>query len=352
MSYSAEERLNLYQCYIQNNKSIALTIRAYRQKYPERRIPERSIFGRIERDLEQHGVLKYGKRNKPKNILDDETQLNICLYFEEFTENSIRDAEKDLNIARTDIHRTLEINNYRAFKFAKLQHLEPNDHILRLEYCNLMMNRHFRDPNFFNKICWTDEAVFTTSGIFNRKNSHYWSQENKNNFKTIQHQGRRSVHCWCAIYRNQIIGPLFLDNHLNGAGYLELLTNNIRPLLEVNGNINNIIYQMDGAPCHSTIQVINYLNENYAEVVGRNGNIRWPPRSPDLTPLVDYFLWGTLKDKVYKNKPQDVDDLRNRIREEIQNTNESAAVRDALRKLEVIYTTCIAQNGGHIAHLL
>lgn len=352
MSYSNEERLNLYQCYFQNNKSIALTIRAYRQKYPERRIPERSIFRRIEQDLEQHGFLKYNKRNKTRNVLDDQTQLNICLHFEEFGEKSIRDAEKDLDIARTNIHRTLQMNNYKAFKFAKLQQLEPNDYILRMDYCMLMMDRHFTDHNFFHNICWTDEAIFTTSGIFNRKNTHYWSQQNKKSFKTIQHQGRRSLHCWCAIYRNRIIGPLFLNNHLNGAGYLELLTNDIGPLLAVNGNnIHNIIYQMDGAPCHSTRLVQNYVTEHFAEIVGPNGNVRWPPRSPDLTPL-DNFLWGTLKNKVYKDRPRGINDLRNRITQEIQLLNRSGAVRDALRKLEVIYTTCIAQNGRHIAHLI
>lgn len=40
---------------------------------------ERSIFGRIEQDFEQHGVLKYVKINKRKNNLDDEMQLNILV---------------------------------------------------------------------------------------------------------------------------------------------------------------------------------------------------------------------------------------------------------------------------------
>ena len=32
-----------------------------------------------------------------------------------------------------------------------------------------------------------------------------------------------------------------------------------------------------------------------------DGPIKWPPRSPDLTPP-DFFLWGVLKDKVYAKK--------------------------------------------------
>ena len=35
----------------------------------------------------------------------------------------------------------------------------------------------------------------------------------------------------------------------------------------------------------------------------------WPPRSPDLTPS-DYFVWGYLKEKIYHNKPQNIEDLK------------------------------------------
>ncbi|KOC70354.1 hypothetical protein WH47_02857, partial [Habropoda laboriosa] len=40
-----------------------------------------------------------------------------------------------------------------------------------------------------------------------------------------------------------------------------------------------------------------------------------PSRSPDLSPL-DYFLWGTLKNKVYHEYlPTTVEDMQERIRE-------------------------------------
>jgi hypothetical protein len=41
----------------------------------------------------------------------------------------------------------------------------------------------------------------------------------------------------------------------------------------------------------------------------------WPLRSPDLTPP-DYFLWGYLKQGVYSNRPQTIEEL-------IQNTEVS-----------------------------
>jgi hypothetical protein len=45
---------------------------------------------------------------------------------------------------------------------------------------------------------------------------------------------------------------------------------------------------------------------------GRDGPIPWPPRSPDITPL-DFFLWGYVKDIVYKTPVTSLDELKLRI---------------------------------------
>ena len=46
----------------------------------------------------------------------------------------------------------------------------------------------------------------------------------------------------------------------------------------------------------------------------------WPTRSPDLTPA-DFFLWGLLKGKLYKNTPRTIQQLKDAIRQEIQAVN-------------------------------
>ena len=51
-------------------------------------------------------------------------------------------------------------------------------------------------------------------------------------------------------------------------------------------------------------------------VVALHHAVEWPPCSPDLTPC-DFFLWGYLKSKVYRTPPNDLDDLRARIRLEV-----------------------------------
>jgi hypothetical protein len=44
--------------------------------------------------------------------------------------------------------------------------------------------------------------------------------------------------------------------------------------------------------------------------------MEWPARSPNLTPL-DFFLWRYLKSKVYNNRSNNLEDLKERIQHEI-----------------------------------
>jgi len=42
------------------------------------------------------------------------------------------------------------------------------------------------------------------------------------------------------------------------------------------------------------------------------GDVEWPARSLDLSPC-DVFLWGYLKEKVFKHRPRSLEDLKERI---------------------------------------
>jgi len=52
------------------------------------------------------------------------------------------------------------------------------------------------------------------------------------------------------------------------------------------------------------------------KLISRRGDINWPPRSPDLSPM-DFFLWGYLKSKVYVNNPTSLAQLRENVRHEM-----------------------------------
>ena len=73
------------------------------------------------------------------------------------------------------------------------------------------------------------------------------------------------------------------------------------------------IFQQDGAPPHWGLKVCQFLNETFPDRwIGRDGPIPLPPRFPDITPL-NFFLWGYVKDIVYRTKVRDTNDLQRRV---------------------------------------
>jgi hypothetical protein len=106
-------------------------------------------------------------------------------------------------------------------------------------------------------------------------------------------------------------------------------------------------FQQDGAPPHWALTVRDWLNRHFDERwIGRDGPIRWPPRSPDLTPL-DYWLWGDLKRRVYAAKCETIDQLKQRITDQVNEITAEirlSALADFLRRLQV----CIEKEGAHV----
>jgi len=76
-------------------------------------------------------------------------------------------------------------------------------------------------------------------------------------------------------------------------------------------------FQQDGATAHTFRGSLSLLREIFpGHVISLRGDIGWPPRSPDLTHC-DFFLWGYLKAKVYEQRPQTLEVLKEAIRQEV-----------------------------------
>lgn len=75
----------------------------------------------------------------------------------------------------------------------------------------------------------------------------------------------------------------------------------------------------------------------------------WQRKSPDLTPL-DFYVWGTMKAKVYEQKILSREHLILRINQaaaEMRNMNVNIN-----RNIRIRIGECLAQNGGHFENLL
>lgn len=158
---------------------------------------------------------------------------------------------------------------------------------------------------------------------------------------------------WAGIIDGSVIGPYFFDANVSSDTYLELLTDYLLPELHERGfDSSRIIYQHDGAPAHITRLVRQCLADNFLGWIGRGEGsyLPWPPRSPDLN-MLDFYLWGVLQHRVNEIENLSIDEVKERVEEEI-----GLITPDTLQRvhnnLKKRLRICIAQNGGLFEHLL
>jgi len=107
-------------------------------------------------------------------------------------------------------------------------------------------------------------------------------------------------------------------------------------------------YQQDGATCHTSNASMREIESFYKDrIISKN---LWPPRSPDLTPA-DFFVWGLLKSKVYKNTPHTIEQLKDAIRQETEAVNVDT-LGTLFQNLEKRIQVCLDVKSDHFQHRL
>jgi hypothetical protein len=237
------------------------------------------------------------------------------------------------------------------YSFTVLQAFRPGDNTRRIDFCEFLVVKMQEDANFLSKIIWTDEAKFTREGIINRRNLHHWAQENPHAVREAHFQDTFSFNVFAIMMNDQIHYEIYQEN-LTSARYLQLLRGVVTDFLEnlpLNA-VRDCWYQMDGAPAHSSREVSDELTTMFDDRwIGYRGPWRWPPRSPDLTP-VDFFLWGHIKNLVYSRPVHNRDELLNRVEISFQGLRDQTR-RATTYEMERRVLKCLAQNGSHIEHI-
>lgn len=334
------------------------SVRVYHERFPNRRIPCCKTFARIERRLREKGSLEGDKKNsgRTRNVRTVEVEENILHTVEDDPSTSSRLIAVQVGVSKSTVNRVTKEQLLYPYHVQRVQDLLPTDHEGRVRFCQIIRQKNQEDLNFTKKILFTDEAFFTRRGITNVHNEHVYADENPHAIKVKHFQHEFGINVWMGVINNLLVGPFELPNRLNSNEYLAFLRDHFQPLLEdVPYALRRDMYFMqDGAPPHFARAVRDYLHAQYPEKWigrGQDAPIRWPPRSPDLTPC-DFFLWGALAEKVYSVRIDTRQQLWARIQEAVNNVgNEETLQRvqfNFLRRLHL----CIQENGAHFEHLM
>jgi hypothetical protein len=190
--------------------------------------------------------------------------------------------------------------------------LKPGDYAMRVGFCEHMLQLLVDDPQLIDNLWMSDEAHFHLSGYVNKHNFRYWAAANPRQLhKRPLHSAKVTV--WCVISSNGVIGPYFFENDdghavtVTSARYVHTLENFLIPELH-----RFPVHENTHATSHTARVTVNLLKDLFQNrLISRNGDVQWPPRSPDLSSC-DYFLWGYLESKDFEIRPATIQDADTR----------------------------------------
>lgn len=351
-AFTRDEYVDIVYCYAFCGSNESEARREYEARYPERRIPDRRVFGTTYRRLRATGGVD-PRANFEGSVPAAGAGAEAVRLVETYPTLSTRRVAGIVGLSQSSVWKTLKRERMHPYHYSPVQELIPPDCPKRMDFCNWLIGSCGNDPSFLEKILWTDESQFTKNGVFNYHNEHQWSRNNPHAIRVESSQHRFSVNVWAGILGNRIVGPHFFEGTLNANLYFNFLRNDLPELLEdVPLTIRTqLIFQQDGAPPHYGRIVTDWLNENFQDKwIGRNGPILWPPRSPDLTPL-DFYLWGRLKSLVYTVRIESIHQLKERILQAFATVKEEMEAPGFDLRMVSRATACLSASGRNFEHI-
>lgn len=317
-------RILIVECYWFYKRSYQSVQHRFKELFGRAHPPTRDLIRNTVIRFHDNGIITQVKRSgRPKSATDDDSIELVRDFFEENRSYSIRRASLELGMKRSSVNFILKkkIKSF-PYKIQMFQQMTQFDMDRRDQFAFRMQRWIERGKLDTNKIWFSDESHFWLNGFVNKQNYRFWGTENPRIFETTSMKPER-ITVWCAMSAKGIIGPFFFDENVNSERYLEMLETEFIPLASGLDAIEDFWFMQDGARPHRTKEVFNSLDEHFhGRVIGldyetRFGcGIEWPPYSPDLNPC-DFYLWGTLKERVYRQRPRSIESLKTNITEEI-----------------------------------
>lgn len=283
-------------------------------------------------------------RNQVKSLMDPRGNVEGL---------SIRRTASRLQSNYSTIRRIARLDlKLKVYKKKSVQKLVQADKEKRIVRARILLDK-ISERNL-SKVMFTDEKCFTISAKRNPQNDRVWSaaqrksEINKDRILFPKEHFPKKVMVFAGVSLHGKSRLTFLDEDSTlDANYY---VNRILPKALADCRMqlgNGFIFQQDGAPCHTANITQQYLQRHAPGFVTKD---QWPPHSPDLNPL-DYGIWHTLTQKVYRNNIRDVAHLKNIITNEWRQLSQryvSRIVRQFRHRLQLT----IDNEGSHIEHLL
>lgn len=378
--YTAEERnfiCMVYQKYKGKQNCYKQVIHEFSEKFPQIKTPSNSSVIRIwEKQQKFFTVHNLNSKDSPGDSFSGRPRSvrieeNISAVKAVLDGDTVKDPDDPsvnscrrnvLGIKPTSWHNIATKDlKYHSYKLEKSHGLNPEDFPRRLRFARFFTNLSTRQ---MANIAYSDEATFCMDGEVNSQNVRRYAPAKvygqpvggkPDHFRHIHTKYPRKVMVFLGLHSSgKTFGLKFYeDKTIDGDEYWKLLRYTCIPQLKAlnnpQGTLDGMMWQQDGARVHRTQKVLTYLDGQFDDRMIAMDSYQghdWPARSPDCNPL-DFFCWGYLKSKVFSPKPGSMEELKARIRQEVDRLD-PAMIRRACMDVKGRCQKLIVSNGGYI----
>ena len=244
--------------------------------------------------------------------------------------------EKGTRVTQMTISRRLSREfNLKSYKPARKPRLTPVMKAKRLAFA-----KKHRDWTIqqWSKALFSDESTFQQFVVRKRHVRRFPGKryDDKYTVSTMKHPPSQMI--WGAMSQHGIGGLFFLPSGttMNGEKYAQLLSDKLQLHMHVH-KCN--IFMQDGAPCHRSKLVTNFLKKKKVKVLD------WPGNSHDLNPIEN--LWTVMKDKVAEKQPSSLPYLCRAIKEVWMKQISKEYCANLVNSMPRHLAAVIQNKGGH-----
>ena len=170
----------------------------FNNKYVEQEPITRTAVSKIVRKFHELGHVRDRPRCGRPQVSQD-VRLDILLDLQENPHRPTQEVAANFEIGKSSVWRTLKKYKWHPYKAILAHELNEDDPDRRMEFCEDMMTRCNADPEFVNKIIFSDEATFCLNGAVNRQNCRYWAPQNPHWMIDVHTQYPQKVNVWAGI---------------------------------------------------------------------------------------------------------------------------------------------------------
>jgi hypothetical protein len=342
MSFSQVQRVLVVEHYLASRSCLTCQDE-FRDTFPDSPGPNKLTVSCLVNHFRDTGSVQDRNRSGRPSLLSDDSLNAIRQTLLRSSRKLLRKLSLQSGLSYGSVHKATKILNLHPYRVHVMHELKEPDKEKRLQYCRWFKHFIRGGIDISDKVFYGDEAWFLRSGYINSQNNRICSAENPHVFHD------RPLHSlkdglWCSVSRRRIIGPIFFSETITAERYQELIMNSIS-LSEVDEQ--DCWFQQDGATAKTANSAMQMSSECFADrIISRN---LWPPRSPDL-PSPDFYLWGLLKENVYKKSAHiwRIETKYWAVHFKRHCTNSSPVASNTRKRVN----TCIAERGGHFQNLI